>query len=136
MTVPLTSAAAMSAAIDAVCSVLTHEGTGVDLVATGVVVVGVDTPVVEATVDTEVVDAVETGVAAENRPKEGSGLKAGWDAGGLEAQRGRGARRECRGIEHRMKRNSNQHPLMRCQRQSSSHHSHGASLRTEAYWTW
>ena len=73
MTVPLTSAAAMSAAIDAVCRVLTHEGTGVDLVATGVVVVGADTLVVEATVDTEVVDAVETGVAAENRPKEGPG---------------------------------------------------------------
>ena len=69
----MTSAAAMSAAIDAVCRVLTHEGTGADVVVTGVVVVGADAPVVEATVDTEEVDAVETGAAAENRLKEGTG---------------------------------------------------------------
>jgi hypothetical protein len=69
----------MSAAIDAVCSELTHDGTGVDLVVTGVVVVGADTPVVEATVG--VATAAETGLAAENTPKDGSNWKAGCVAG-------------------------------------------------------
>ena len=52
---------------------LTQDGTGVDLVVAKVVVVGADAPVVETPAEAEVADTVETGVAAENKLKEGTG---------------------------------------------------------------
>lgn len=56
MTVPFTSAAAMSAAIDAVCRVLIHDGTGVELVVALAAAVGVEATVVAVTVATGVTE--------------------------------------------------------------------------------
>ena len=70
----MTSAAAMSAAIDAVCRVLTQAGTGVELVGV-VAVVGVEETTVEPGVDAGAVE-----LTAETTPN-GMGRTAGWGIG-------------------------------------------------------
>jgi hypothetical protein len=64
VTVPLTSAAAMSAAIEAVCRVFTQDGMGVELVVVAVPVVVEETVVVVA-----VADVVAVELTAEKTPE-------------------------------------------------------------------